>query len=305
MVERIRLGNASLTRVVEWEVDGLPFGLFPQTPAEAWTDMAGEYSPSFFDKDTWRIAMQTWVIDVDGLTVLVDTGAGNGKDRPAMPPLSHLSTDFLGTLQRSGVDPAAVDVVVNTHIHSDHVGWNTMRANENDAWVPTFPNARYLMPEADWRYFHPENADDLPPARTEDEAARRAGIRTVFEDSVIPVEPQVQLWADDHEICESLRLRPAPGHTPGSSVVWLDAGKPAVFVGDLTHSPVQLHRPQDPCAFDEDFAAAAVTRKRVLTEASRRRAAVVPAHYPGSGGATVVARGDGFMVDDWLDFAQI
>jgi glyoxylase-like metal-dependent hydrolase (beta-lactamase superfamily II) len=88
-------------------------------------------------------------------------------------------------------------------------------------------------------------------------------------------------------------------------VVWLDAGKPAVFVGDLTHSPIQLHRPSDPCAWDEDFTAAAVTRKRVLTEASRRRAAVIPAHYPGHGGATVVARGDAFMVDDWLGLPPI
>ena len=88
-------------------------------------------------------------------------------------------------------------------------------------------------------------------------------------------------------------------------MLWLDAGRPAVFVGDLTHSPLQLHRPSDPCAFDEDFGAASVTRKRVLTEASRRRAAVIPAHYPGRGGTTVVARGDTFMVDDWLEISAL
>jgi glyoxylase-like metal-dependent hydrolase (beta-lactamase superfamily II) len=127
----------------------------------------------------------------------------------------------------------------------------------------------------------------------------------MFADSIFPVEDQIELWSDDLALCDSLRLRPAPGHTPGSSVLWLDAGKPAVFVGDLTHCPIQLHRPADPCAFDEDFEAAAVTRKRVLTEASRRRAAVIPAHYPGHGGATVVARGDAFMVDDWLELPAI
>ena len=113
------------------------------------------------------------------------------------------------------------------------------------------------------------------------------------------------MWSDDHRISESLQLRGAPGHTPGSSVLWLDAGRPAVFVGDLTHSPLQLHRPADPCASDEDLAAAAVTRKRVLTEATRRRAAVIPAHYPGHGGVTVVARGDSFLVDDWLEITAI
>jgi glyoxylase-like metal-dependent hydrolase (beta-lactamase superfamily II) len=303
MTDRLRLGKAALTRVVELQVEGLTQLLFPQTPAEAWQELADKYTPAFWSADGWRIAIQTWVIEVDGLTVLVDTGAGNDRDRPAMPPLDHLNTDFLKSLQRTGVDPAAVDIVINTHIHSDHVGWNTKR--QNDDWVPTFPDARYLIPDGDYRFFHPDNAADLPTPRTEAHAARQAGMRTVFEDSVIPLADQIQLWSEDLQISESLRLRPAPGHTPGSSVLWLDAGKPAVFVGDLTHSPIQLHRPTDPCAFDEDLAAAAVTRKRILTEASRRRASVVPAHYPGHGGATVVARGDAFMVDDWLELPEI
>ena len=145
-----------------------------------------------------------------------------------------------------------------------------------------------------------ELADEFGPAYWS-----QGGWRIVWEDSVFPVKDQIELWSDDNQVGESLRLRPAPGHTPGSSVLWLDAGKPAVFVGDLTHCPIQLHRPTDPCAFDEDFEAAAVTRKRVLTEASRRRASVIPAHYPGHGGATVVARGDAFMVDDWLALPEI
>jgi hypothetical protein len=136
-------------------------------------------------------------------------------------------------------------------------------------------------------------------SRTEADAARRAGALIVFEDSILPVEAQIERWADDYQISESLRL------AQGSMVLWLDSGEPAVFVGDLTHCPLQLHGPMDPCAFDEDFAAAAVTRKRVLTEASRQRAAVIPAHYPGHGGTTVVARGDAFMVDDWLELPAI
>ena len=305
MVDRVELGTAAVTRVVEWRVDQLPLTLFPQTPPSAWRELAGEYTPTFWDGDHWRIVIQTWVVEVDGLTVLVDTGVGNDRDRPAMPPLDHLNTDFLDSLQRAGIAPESVDVVVNTHVHSDHVGWNTKR--DGDSWVPTFPNARYLIPEADYRFFHPDNADARPAARTEDEQARLDGSRIVFGDSILPVDEagQIELWSDDHRISESLRLRAAPGHTPGSSVLWLDAGRPAVFVGDLTHSPLQLHRPADPCAFDEDLAAAAVTRKRVLTEATRRRAAVIPAHYPGHGGVTMVARGDSFMVDDWLEITAI
>ena len=127
----------------------------------------------------------------------------------------------------------------------------------------------------------------------------------MFADSVIPVEAQMELWSDDLQLSEALRLRPAPGHTPGSSVVWLEAGRPAVFVGDLTHCPIQIPRPDDPCGFDADARAAAVTRKRIFTEAARARAAMIPAHYPGHGGATIVARGDRFEVDDWLELDPI
>jgi glyoxylase-like metal-dependent hydrolase (beta-lactamase superfamily II) len=303
MADRIRLGGATLTRVVEWQVDSLPMTVFPQTSVEAWNELADEFAPTFFSDDHWRIALQTWVVEVDGLTVVVDTGAGNGKARPRMAVLGNLSTDFLGALRRAGFDPATVDVVINTHLHFDHVGWNTMR--DGDAWVPTFPNARYLVPEADYRHFHPDGDAQRATPQTDGEQSLREHVRTVFADSISPVEEQIELWSGEHELSESVRLRPAPGHTPGSSVVWLDAGKPAVFVGDLTHCPIQLHRPNDPCVWDEDFAAAAVTRKRILTEASRRRASVIPAHYPGHGGATVVARGDGFMVDDWLELPPI
>jgi len=235
--------------------------------------------------------MQSWVLEVDGLTVVIDTGIGNDRERPAMPPLDHLNTDFLGAFTAAGFDPADVDVVVNTHLHTDHVGWNTRLVD--DSWVPTFPNARYLLPEADYRYFSPD-------APTTDD-----GMRIVFADSVLPVQDQTERFSGEYQLSESLWLRPAAGHTPGSSVVWLDAGKPAVFVGDLTHCPIQIPRPDDPCAFDVDAGQAAATRNRIFTEAARRRAAVIPAHYPGHGGATLVARGDRFEIDDWLDLDPI
>ena len=129
----------------------------------------------------------------------------------------------------------------------------------------------------------------------------------MFADSVLPIADAGQLvqWSDTYQISPSLWLRPAAGHTPGSSVLWLDAGAPAVFVGDLTHSPLQLRRPADACAFDVDAAAAAATRRRIFTEAAEAGAAVIPAHYPGHGGATIRAVGDGFDVADWLDIGPL
>jgi len=292
MADRMKLGNATVTRVVETRIE-MRTSLFGETPREAWEDNADVLDPTFWDRQTdqWKIAMQTWVVEVDGLTVVVDTGVGNDRNRPRMPPMDHLNTDYLSGLRGAGFDPADVDVVINTHLHTDHVGWNTHRVD--DQWVPTFPNARYLMPEPDYRYFAPDGPGD------------NDAVRILFEDSVVPVEDQMELWSDDHRISDSLRLRPAPGHTPGSSLVWLEAGRPAIFVGDLTHCPIQIARPLDPCAFDVNPEAAAATRKRVFTEAARARATVIPAHYPGRGGATIVARGDRFEVDDWLELASI
>ncbi|WBP92865.1 MBL fold metallo-hydrolase [Mycolicibacterium neoaurum] len=289
-----RLGNAVLSRVVETSF-APGFTMFGGTPEHAWAENADLLAPSFVDLEarTWRVAIQTWVLDVDGLRILIDTGVGNGKRRPAIPVLDGLDTGFLAALESAGVSPESVDIVVNTHLHSDHVGWNT-RADGAE-WTPTFPNARYLMPEADFRHFGPDGAGC-------DDAAR-----IVFDDSVAPVYEagQVELFGGDHQLSESVWLRPAAGHTPGSSVLWLDAGAPAVFVGDLTHCAIQIPRPGDACAFDCDAAQAVATRTRVFTEAARRRATVIPAHYPGHGGATLVARGDAFLVDDWLDIEPI
>ncbi|KRD04987.1 MBL fold metallo-hydrolase [Mycobacterium sp. Root265] len=289
MADRTRLGNAVLTRVLETSFEP-GVDMFGDTPDGAWSENADLLVPTFLNPDTrrWRVAIQTWVIDVDGLRVLVDTGVGNGRQRP-IPVLNNLDTGFFDALTAAGVTPDSVDVVLNTHLHTDHVGWNTTASD--DGWVPTFPNARYLLPEADFRYFGPDGA------------GCDAAARVVFDDSIAPVYEagQVELFSGEQQLSESVWLRPAAGHTPGSSVLWLDAGRPAVFVGDLTHCPIQIPRPSDPCAFDVDAAAAAATRKRVFTEAARRRAAVIPAHYPGHGGATLVARGDAFQVDDWLD----
>ena len=308
-MHRFPLGRAGVARAVELQFS-LETKFFPRTPPSGWRDNADLLVPDFLNPDTdqWHIAIQSWVIEVDGLTVVVDTGVGNDRQRPHMPPLDHLNTGFLAALRSAGIDPSAVDVVVNTHIHSDHVGWNTMRDSDiSDTWVPTFPNARYVVPAADYHHFQPDGPAARQSPRTEEEAAQQRGNQLVFADSVLPVDEAGQLvqWSDDYQLSQSLRLRPAPGHTPGSSVLWLDAGQPAVFVGDLTHSPLQLRRPADACAFDMDASAAAVTRRRIFTEAVQAKAAVIPAHYPGRGGATIRFVADRFDIDHWLDIEPL
>ncbi|WP_264079712.1 MBL fold metallo-hydrolase, partial [Mycolicibacter algericus] len=155
MVDRVRFGDATVTRVPEWEFD-VATAMFGQTPPQAWDEHADLLVPSFYDPAAgrWRVVMQTWVIEVDGLTVLVDTGVGDGRERPGIPVLNDLETGFLAALADAGFHPDDVDVVVNTHLHTDHVGWNTR--SRDGQWVPTFPNAQYVMPEADYRFFAPD-----------------------------------------------------------------------------------------------------------------------------------------------------
>jgi len=164
------------------------------------------------------------------------------------------------------------------------------------------------VPRRDYDYFRPENAQRMRPPRTEDERARFAGIQLVFADSITPVADagQLQTWDGEHRIDAALRLELAPGHTPGSSVAWLETGEGAVFVGDLMHTPVQIARPDDACAFDLDAAAARASRRAVLAAAASAGVTVFPAHFAGHGATSLASRGTtDFEAANWADFTAI
>jgi glyoxylase-like metal-dependent hydrolase (beta-lactamase superfamily II) len=291
-MEGITVGGVEVRRVIEWRGPLRTVAeILPDTPAEVWQANRSWLSPDFWDPGTgaYVAAVQTWVIRSSGRTILIDTGVGNDRDRPRTPEFSQLQTDYLDRLGAAGVRPEDVDVVVNTHLHSDHVGWNTRL--EAGTWVPTFPNATYLLPRADHDYFT---------------AADASFPRLVLADSVDPVASagRLRLWEDGLRIDDVLRLEPAPGHTPGSSVVWLESGgERAVFAGDLLHSPVQILHPRHASCFDVDLNQARVSRLRVLAEAARTGALVFPAHFGGHGGVVVKAgpEPDTFAIDHWVD----
>lgn len=295
----IAVGDVTITRVEEMHGPIMPPKVFfPTIEETAWEEQRDMLVPDHLDPsgEMVQVAMQTWVLRSDGRTIVVDTGVGNDKARPAVESWDHLDSGYLGALAAAGVRPQDVDLVVNTHLHVDHVGWNTLL--RDGAWVPTFPNATYLMPRADFEFWNPANNPNLVGSVNEN----------VFEDSVAPVHAagQVQLWEDSHVIDAALRLEAAPGHTPGSSVLKLVSGSEhALLAGDLLHTPLQVTETGHNSCFCEDPAAAVATRRVLLGWASDHAAVVLPAHFSGPGALEVEYRGDGFGIRRWAGFDRL
>ena len=300
----IRLGDVEVTRVVEWEgAIAPPAAILPDGPPDVWQQNRDWLHPHFWDADAdlYRAAMNTWVVRSAGRTILVDTGIGNGKYRPYFPLMSYLDTDFLDRLAAAGVAPGDVDLVINTHVHADHVGWNTTLSA--GSWVPTFRNAQYLINKADVDYWNPLNGHRK--RAVVGGLSAEFGNQNMYEDSIAPVlsDGRAVLWEDSYVIDENLRLDLRAGHTPGSSVLTLRSGTDrAVFVGDLVHTPVQLLQPDLHSCFDEDQRAAVTSRRRVLAWAADHTALVLPAHFPGPGAAEIAHDGTGFAVRQWPGF---
>ncbi|PRY45023.1 MBL fold metallo-hydrolase [Umezawaea tangerina] len=298
-MDEIKIGDVTVTRVEETHgpVGMTPEQFFPGSPERAWAEHREVLVPDHLGADDGivRVAMQTWLLRSEGRTILVDTGVGNDKTRPAVEGWDHLRTDYLGNLERSGVRPEDVDLVVNTHLHVDHVGWNTRL--RDGVWEPTFPNATYLVPKADFEFWNPANNSAIAGGVNEN----------VFEDSVAPVHAngQVLLWEDSHVIDANLRLEAAPGHTPGSSVVKLASGSErALFAGDLVHTPLQVFEPGHNSCFCEDAEGARRTRGALLGWAADHHALVLPAHFGGHSALHVERRGAAFAIAAWAPFTR-
>lgn len=288
----IDLGAVTVTRLVEWTGPVLTVdAFFPDVAPAIWTDNQDWLAPDF-----WRpadgahpVALQSWLLCSEGRNILIDTGGGNGKSRPGNPAFDQLDTRLLEPLAAAGLQPDDIDLVVNTHLHVDHVGWNTIQ--HDGEWVPTFRNATYLLPEQDLAYFQAPGTD---PSR-----------RRHIDDSVVPVlqAGQAVTFAGSYRIDEHLTLEGAPGHTPGSSVVKLRSGPDqAVFVGDVLHNPVQIIQPDSNSCFCLDPPAARTTRHRLLSWAADNGALVLPAHLGGAGASEVARQGNAFQVKRWASF---
>jgi glyoxylase-like metal-dependent hydrolase (beta-lactamase superfamily II) len=218
----------------------------------------------------FHIEVRSFVIEVDGLNMLIDSCCGNDKIR-SVPWAHQLRTDWLEQLARAGYQPSDIHLVLCTHLHADHVGWNTRL--DNGRWVPTFPNARYVFSRKDYEFFKIQTHE--------------AYNREAFLDSVLPVvEAGLADIVESHhrvhrDIEDGVWLQDAAGHSPGCVVVNAQrGGDRAMFVGDVLHHPIQLVRPDLAFFTDADQAGACATRQSLLAQAVDQEAILFPAHFP-------------------------
>jgi glyoxylase-like metal-dependent hydrolase (beta-lactamase superfamily II) len=281
-----QVGRVKITRIVEMDLP-VPATMFlPQATPEELRKLPWLY-PHFVSEDDsiLKMSVHALLVDAPGMKLVVDTCVGNDRPR-GITGGEVLATPFLEHLAEVGWLRDAVDIVVCTHLHEDHVGWNTML--ENGKWVPTFPNARYLIGRREYEYWSTHEDEDQ---------------QTMLGDSVQPVFDAglVELVEMDHIVSPEVRLTPSVGHTPGHVCVRIESeGERAVITGDIAHHPCEMAHPDwklgGPGEFDAE--AAARTRSRLFAEwadpPDGQPILVIGTHFPAPTAGHVVRDGAAF-----------
>ena len=281
------LGNLTLMRAMEVVTPFDPAMFFPETAAEEWEPHKSWLEPHAMDPETGMLLlyMQSYVVRTSHHTILIDTCVGNHKERPNRPAW-HMKTDdvYMNALASHGVSPEDIDFVMCTHLHSDHVGWNTK--NVDGRWVPTFPNARYVFSDKEFQAWQSGADPRFPDAP--------------FNDSVLPIVEagRAELVRNDFALDDEVWLEPTPGHTPDHVAIRLASeGESAVMSGDLMHCPVQCKHPEWTAWPDWDADLAKQTRRAFLEKYCETDTLVCTAHFPLPSAGRIAREGEGFRFE--------
>jgi glyoxylase-like metal-dependent hydrolase (beta-lactamase superfamily II) len=282
-----KVGDMIVHRIIEME-----FGLTPAleflpklTPAMLDESRAWMKSPlALDDQDRLVLCFQAYIVRTGTHIILVDSCVGNDKDRPARP-IWHMKTDtvFMDGLKEVGLTVNDIDFVLCTHLHVDHVGWNTRL--ENGRLVPTFPKARYLFSKTELDFWLAENDKATVPP---------------IADSVIPIveAKRHDLVTSDHALSDLVKLIPTPGHTIDHYAVVLGrGGKDAVITGDLIHTPLQAKWPDLFMRIDYDGSQSSATRWKFLESLCDTDTQCCFAHFPSPSRGYIKRFGDGFKCE--------
>jgi glyoxylase-like metal-dependent hydrolase (beta-lactamase superfamily II) len=259
-----QIGAVKITCVVEMVIPFPEGSLLRDATAEALKTSPWLF-PHFAKEDGTLIAsVQALLVEAPGLRLVVDTCIGNDKPRNLTGGIP-LATPFLQHLADAGWSSDSVNAVICTHLHADHVGWNTMLVGCK--WVPTFPKARYLIGKREFEHWSHESNE-------EQQAILGDSVRPIFDAGL------VDLVETDHRISPELRLTPTPGHTPGHvSVMIQSEGQSAVITGDIAHHPCQMAHPEWATGYDSDTQGATATRAKLFAEWADQPILVIGTHY--------------------------
>ena len=271
---QLRIGDVTVTKVVELDRSATPVGfMLPESTPERIAAQREWLGPELLDPVTGnhKATIHSFIVRTPWHTIVIDTGVGNDKPRHSHEAFHMRRGTYLQDLEAAGVKPDEVDLVVCTHLHVDHVGWNTRL--EGERWVPTFPKAKYIFVREEFAFWKAES----DAGKAED---------GLIDDSVLPVVTAgaALLVASDHVIDDRLQLEPSPGHTPGHVSVRLrtTAGE-AVFTGDMMHRPIQVAETEWNSRFCNDGPLARKTRRAFVDRHADADVTILAAHFPVAG----------------------
>jgi glyoxylase-like metal-dependent hydrolase (beta-lactamase superfamily II) len=281
-----KAGEATIHRIIEMEVGFTPaLEFLPNLTKEMLDENRSWMHPAALDaNDNLVLCFQSYVVKAGKHNILIDSCVGNDKDRPARP-LWHKKKDdaFMRGLAAAGLTVNDIHFVLCTHLHVDHIGWNTRL--ENGRWVPTFPNARYIFSKTELDFWLDEaKKTDLPQ----------------IVDSVIPIveAKACDVVTSDHSLNDLITLIPTPGHTIDHYAVTLGkGGKDAVFTGDLIHTPLQALHPELSMRVDYNPAQGVASRTKFLETYCDTSTLCCFAHFPSPSKGYVKRWGNGFKCD--------
>ena len=292
MLDKIvgKIGDVAIGRVLDSSLLGENMqGWFPDFDREAAKAHEHWLCPTHYDPESGHFTMpvHSWLLQVADKLVLIDTCMGNHKSRPGVFEMHMLANRYLERMSSMGVHPGDVDYVLCTHLHADHIGWNTYL--DKGRWIPTFPNATYVLSKTEYESAKQEAANPETPLF----------IRNAFEDSIHPVVESGRACIVDgvYELLNCLTLRPAPGHSPGHFRIELKSqGAVGVFTGDMLHSPIQVPFWEWSSRVCWNKVQSAHSRREVLEYCVDENALLLPGHFEAPHVGRIEATGGRFAI---------
>jgi glyoxylase-like metal-dependent hydrolase (beta-lactamase superfamily II) len=261
-----KVGRVGITKVVELETIGSTKFILPLATNEEVRKLPWLIPHFATEEGRLKMSIHSLVVETPTRRIVVDTGLGNDKEGRGIPTWNNRNTPFLETMTAAGFAPESIDAVLCTHLHVDHVGWNTRLAGGK--WVPTFANARYLFGKTEYEHWRDHSHEPSQKA--------------VFNDSVKPIVDagKAELIASDARVADEITMIPTPGHSPGHmSLLIASDGEEALLTGDVAHHPCQMAHLDWASTVDTDAKQSTATRRQLFSRFADRPVLVIGGHY--------------------------